>query len=73
MTIEDLRKALVAYNADLERSRKNLARLSAEAEESGDYYDFDQASYDHNEYGTELGESLARAVREYIDADWGVK
>lgn len=69
----DLKQALDAYTKAVGDSFKELQVLAEEAEETDDYYDYDQSSYDHNEFAAECGESLAAIVAEYLQDEWSVK
>jgi hypothetical protein len=62
-------KALVdAYYEEDHDARSELERLSAEAEESSDYYRYDQACYDTWEHmwdrGTLLADQIERVLKE---------
>lgn len=73
ITALDLKKVLDEYLADVNESKDDLREMAEEAEENDDYYDYDQASYDHYEFLAERGEWLAQKVAEYLNNEWSIK
>lgn len=66
MSKKVLAAALKEYRRVQKREQKTLQRLANEAENSGDYDDYDQACYSSWEYMEEQGAYLAAAIEEYL-------
>jgi len=66
-SLGELEEALKRFDKENHESAKALRELAEGAEETGDYYDYDQACYDTWERMAEQGEWLAEAVRGYIE------
>lgn len=61
-------QAIAKFREEDAEAAEHLQELSREAEESGDYSDFDEANYDYWEAGNEAGLSLASMIESIIIA-----
>jgi hypothetical protein len=69
MSKKALEVSLAGYLKTVKSSEKALRKMAREAEESDDYYDYDQACYDTWEYLYEEGKALAAAVEEFLKGE----
>lgn len=67
MDVNKLIAVVKSYRATEARNREYVQDLARQAEETGDYYDYDQASYDFYECMTELGQGVIRDIEELLE------
>lgn len=67
MTPQELRKELNRYLDNADKMWGELKRKAKDAEETDDYYDYDQACYDTWEYMADEGGAFAKVVQEYLE------
>ena len=67
LSIDQLNKALESYHATIEKIEEKFQELSEAAEESGSYYEYDDAKPELLESMTYEGQLLAAAVEKFLN------